>query len=80
MRRKIQKKEKIMQGQLLTVKEAAEWLKWHPMTVVRWALDGRLPSVKIGRSRRIPSEALRQFVNERIHGTCSDLSAQNDEN
>lgn len=47
---------------LLTVRETAEALSLSPNGVYNLINAGRIPSVKIGRSRRIPSEALEQFI------------------
>lgn len=42
----------------LTVAEAARYLKVSEPTIWRWVRDGKLPSVKVGRLRRIPLAAL----------------------
>jgi excisionase family DNA binding protein len=41
---------------------AAEMLGVSQVSVQRWCLDGTLPSVKLGRRRLIPSEALDRIV------------------
>jgi len=50
----------------LTVPEAARYLKVSEPTVWRWIRQGRLPSTKVGRLRRIPLAAIERLVN---HGT-----------
>ena len=47
---------------LYTVAEAADLLRCHRRTVYRWIKDGTLPSVLIGRSRRITANALRHLI------------------
>jgi excisionase family DNA binding protein len=41
------------EDQYLTVYEAAELLKVHPLTIYRCIMDGRIPASKIGSSIRI---------------------------
>lgn len=48
---------------LLTVREAAETLSLSEATVWRLLERGDIPSVKIGRSRRIKTDDLRAYVN-----------------
>lgn len=52
-----------MDGQLLlTVSEAADRLSLSPDTLYREMAAGRLAFVRAGRGRRIPVEALREYV------------------
>jgi excisionase family DNA binding protein len=53
-----------MEELLLTPEAAAEVLSVGRTTVYWLMREGRLPSVRIGRSRRIPAAALAQFVDE----------------
>ncbi len=80
---------------LLRLKAAAEVLGVHPVTLRRWADEGRLPVVRPGRERRFRSEALAQFLGQapkdmprrealyvRVSGTTgqeSSLAAQEEE-
>ncbi|MDY0060039.1 MAG: helix-turn-helix domain-containing protein [Myxococcota bacterium] len=43
---------------LLTVAEVAELLAVDPESVRKWIRDGRLPSVRISRLRRVPRSAV----------------------
>ncbi len=54
-------------SRLLTVKEVAERLRVHPMTVRRHIKSGRLRSTHIGRAVRIPEEAVETLAG-REHG------------
>jgi excisionase family DNA binding protein len=47
---------------LLSIKEASEVLAIKPATVRAWLLRRRLPFVKVGRSVRIPADAIAQFI------------------
>lgn len=47
--------------QYYTVKEVCERLKLSRAQVSRYIARGKLPSVKFGRTRRIPREGLREF-------------------
>lgn len=49
---------------LVTPAAAARELSCSRSTVYKLLSEGRLPSVRIGTSRRIPMEALRSFVAE----------------
>lgn len=51
---------------LLTVPEAADALGLGRSVVYDLLLRGQLPSVKIGRARRIPLTALEAFVHDRL--------------
>jgi excisionase family DNA binding protein len=58
-----------MERLLLTVEEAAEQLRLGRSTVFDLIRSGELRSVKIGRSRRIPLDALREFA-RRLSEEC----------
>lgn len=45
-------------AELLTVSDAAHYLKVSQMTIWRWCQSGRLPAFKIGREWRIERAAL----------------------
>lgn len=44
-----------------TITEASELLGVHERTVRRWIVAGKLPSRRLGRTIRIPIEALENF-------------------
>lgn len=46
----------------LTVKEIAEQLRVSRMTVYRFTEDGTLPSVRFGRSIRVPKDAFDLYL------------------
>lgn len=48
---------------ILTVEDIATILRVHPRSIQRWAQQGRVASVRVGRSYRIPrSEVLRWML------------------
>ncbi|MGW2985344.1 helix-turn-helix domain-containing protein [Streptomyces goshikiensis] len=55
-----------MTEELLTVPEVMEWLKVGRTTVYDLIRTHRLPSLTIGRSRRIPADGLRDFLAARL--------------
>lgn len=54
--------------ELMTVREAAKRLSVSKPHVYNLMLRRELPYVQIGRSRRIPAEALDAFIREHLHG------------
>jgi excisionase family DNA binding protein len=59
----------LLEGGLLPVSEAAEFLGVSRSMVYALMEDGQLPYVKIGRARRIPRRALLAFAAERLRGS-----------
>ncbi|CDX02170.1 DNA binding domain, putative [Desulfitobacterium hafniense] len=55
---------------ILTVKQVAEIMDWHPNTVYKRCTSGELPSFKSGNSRRIRREAFNKWV-ESLEGKVS---------
>ena len=53
-----------MENELLTVEEAALWLRVQPDTIRTWIRARKLPAVKLGRSWRLRSESLRRMVEQ----------------
>ena len=68
-----------MSGNLVTVEQAAEQLKLHPKTVLRYIREGRLQATRIGKAYRIDQAKLDEFagvasghanVVEGVRATC----------
>lgn len=51
-----------MKDELLTIKEAANYLKATPATVTRWCREGTLPSRKFGKVWRVSSAGIARMV------------------
>lgn len=58
-------------ARLLRLPEAAKFLRLSPETVRRYAKQGTVPSIKIGRSRRYDTIALERWID-----SLSDLEAR----
>jgi excisionase family DNA binding protein len=50
------------QDRLLTVTEAAELLGVQPRTLYKWAYQGRLPVVKLGRLTRVRTSVIEKLI------------------
>jgi excisionase family DNA binding protein len=48
--------------QIMTTKEVAEYLKLHEITVCKYAADGKIPAIWIGRVWRFDKEALDAWI------------------
>ena len=53
---------------LLRIKEAAEMLAVSPVTVYRMCESGELPSVTLGRARRVPESRLAEWITKNSQG------------
>ena len=53
---------------LMTVKEVAEYLQLHPLTVRRLARENKVPFFKLGRQWRAKKELLDQWIEEQSMG------------
>lgn len=58
-----------MSEALLTIAEAGERLRQSRDSIYKLMQSGQLPSLKIGRSRRIPESAVEAFIAERLDST-----------
>ena len=47
---------------LMTIEEAAQYLRFHPSTVYRLARLGKLPAVKVGKQWRLDRETLERWL------------------
>ncbi len=64
-----------MSETLLSVDQAAEQLKLHPKTVIRYIRDGRLPATRIGKSYRIEQARLDAFAGVASGHATGDVRA-----
>jgi excisionase family DNA binding protein len=53
----------VQQDDLLTIEEAAEYLRLSKKTTWRWCKSGRLPAFKIGHQWRISKADLEALIN-----------------
>ncbi len=62
--------------QIMTVKEIAEYLGVHPMTIYKYVQDGKIPAFKIGASWRIRRDSIKKWMDENEHknqGGCLNV-------
>jgi len=52
---------------VMTVKEIAEYLDVHPMTIYKYVQDGEIPAFKIGASWRIRRDSIKKWMDENEH-------------
>ena len=50
--------------QVLTVKDIAEYLDVHPMTIYKYVKEGKIPAFKIGASWRIKKDSIQKWIAE----------------
>ncbi|PIP68069.1 MAG: DNA-binding protein [Candidatus Omnitrophica bacterium CG_4_9_14_0_2_um_filter_42_8] len=51
----------------MTVKEIAEYMGVHPMTIYKYVQDGEIPAFKIGASWRIRRDSIKKWMDENEH-------------
>lgn len=54
----------------MTVAEVAEIMRVSKMTVYRLVHSGELPAVRVGRSFRVPEQAVHDYVRDSYMGTA----------
>ncbi len=54
----------------MTVAEVAKVMRVSKMTVYRLVHSGELPSVRVGRSFRVPEKAVQEYLEDSFHGTA----------
>ncbi|MBU1852953.1 MAG: helix-turn-helix domain-containing protein [Candidatus Omnitrophica bacterium] len=50
--------------QVMTVKDIADYLHMHPMTIYRYVKEGKIPAFKIGTSWRIRRDSIQKWIKE----------------
>lgn len=51
-----------MDSPVMTIEEAAEYLKAHPQTIYKMVREGRVQAAKVGREWRIHKETLDNYL------------------
>jgi excisionase family DNA binding protein len=54
----------------MTVAEVAALMRVSKMTVYRLVHSGELPAVRVGRSFRVPEQAVNDYLRDSNHGTA----------
>ena len=47
---------------ILMIEEAAKYLKLHEITICKYAAEGKIPAIRIGRVWRFDKEAIDQWI------------------
>ena len=55
------RKEMIM-TELMTTREIAKYLKFHEITICKYAAEGKIPSIRIGRVWRFDKDAIDEWI------------------
>ena len=50
--------------QIMTTKEIAKYLKLHEITICKYAVQGRIPAIRIGRVWRFDKDAIDTWIGE----------------
>lgn len=53
------------QREILTAKEVAEYLNIHPLTVHKYAREGKMPAFKIGMDWRFKRKFIEKWIREK---------------
>ena len=49
-------------AQIMTTNEIAEYLKLHPITIIKYAKEGKIPATRIGRVWRFDKELIDRWI------------------
>jgi len=52
---------------ILTVKDVADYLDVHPMTIYKYVKGGKIPAFKVGASWRIRNDSMQKWISECEH-------------
>ncbi len=52
--------------EILTAKEVADYLNLHPLTVHRYAREGKIPAFKIGTDWRFHKKYIERWIREKV--------------
>jgi len=53
--------------EIMTAKEVAEYLNLHPLTVHRYAREGKIPAFKIGTDWRFHKKYIQRWIREKLN-------------
>ena len=49
-------------AQIMTTNEIAEYLKLHPITIIKYAREGKIPAIRVGKVWRFDKEAIDRWI------------------
>ena len=50
--------------EIMTTREMAEYLRLHQITICKFAAEGKIPAVRVGRVWRFDKEAIDKWISE----------------
>ena len=50
--------------EIMTTKEIAKYLRLHEITICKYAAEGKIPAVRVGRAWRFDKEAIDKWISE----------------
>ena len=50
--------------EIMTTKELAKYLRLHQITICKYAAEGKIPAVRVGRAWRFDKEAIDKLIGE----------------
>ena len=56
--------EDVTMAKIMTTKEVARYLRLHEITVGKYAAEGKIPAIRIGRVWRFDKEAIDRWISE----------------
>ncbi|MCX5707683.1 MAG: helix-turn-helix domain-containing protein [Candidatus Omnitrophica bacterium] len=62
-------------NEILTTKQVAEYLHIHPLTVHRYAREGKIPAFKIGTDWRFHKKYIEKWIKQKV-STNNDVGKQ----
>ncbi|MGA2775112.1 MAG: helix-turn-helix domain-containing protein [Candidatus Omnitrophota bacterium] len=63
--------------EILTAKEVAEYLNIHPLTVHRYAREGKIPAFKIGTDWRFHTKYIERWIKEKSNHQVRNKAQKN---
>lgn len=57
--------------EIMTTKEVAEYLHLHPLTVHRYARQGKIPAFKIGSDWRFHKKYIERWIRHKLYSNLS---------
>ncbi len=62
-------------NEILTAKQVAEYLHIHPLTVHRYAREGRIPAFKIGTDWRFHKKYIEKWIRQKVSTNSDNAKA-----
>ncbi len=61
--------------EIMTAKDVAEYLNLHPLTVHRYAREGKIPAFKIGTDWRFHKKYIERWIKEKLTGASRKVKS-----